>query len=276
MKTSDFLPILEKFTSVWMSRPPSVLDTPWGWQSYQEEGVRFGILRLVEILKAAAYGHRGMIPTGETVLFLRDYVRAYWDLQAVLYGVTDGDAVIAPAEGEWDVRTTLSHLLGAEMSFYVVLKFALKHHRQGTWREDLEISDADWDHYLHLTESQFKKLMAAPLSVLRNAHLDRHNQICEAMGGVTPAELEMLSRFWENEPYPIRFRLGRFASHLRQHTLQIEKILAKNGPEDENRKLLRLVYGAFAEISPGAHEADLPGLDEAARLIGNLQPAMSA
>jgi hypothetical protein len=57
------------------------------------------------------------------------------------------------------------------------------------------------------------------------------------------------SWWWEDEPYSIEFRLHRFDSHLRQHTVQVEKTLAMLGlAPNEAKRLLRLIYNALAEV----------------------------
>ena len=46
----------------------------------------------------------------------------------------------------------------------------------------------------------------------------------------------------------LRFRLHRFDSHLRQHTIQIDKTLHSLGHEPrEAQRILRLIYAALAE-----------------------------
>jgi hypothetical protein len=48
--------------------------------------------------------------------------------------------------------------------------------------------------------------------------------------------------------FPIRFRLHRFESHMRQHTIQIDKTLMLLGqPPTEVKRLLRLTYAAWAD-----------------------------
>jgi hypothetical protein len=48
---------------------------------------------------------------------------------------------------------------------------------------------------------------------------------------------------------PLEFRLHRFDSHLRQHTIQAEKTLAGIGAQpNETRRLLRQMYAALAEL----------------------------
>jgi hypothetical protein len=47
----------------------------------------------------------------------------------------------------------------------------------------------------------------------------------------------------------MRFRLHRFDSHMRQHTIHAEKTLtALLGPPPETQRLLRLIYQAWAEV----------------------------
>jgi hypothetical protein len=47
----------------------------------------------------------------------------------------------------------------------------------------------------------------------------------------------------------LSFRLGRFDSHLRQHTVQIEKTLVDLGYlPNESKRLLRLIYAALAGV----------------------------
>jgi hypothetical protein len=60
----------------------------------------------------------------------------------------------------------------------------------------------------------------------------------------------------------IRFRLHRLDSHLRQHTIQVEKIQAALGtPTNEARRLLRLIYNALAELQGALLGAPQTGID---------------
>ena len=79
-------------------------------------------------------------------------------------------------------------------------------------------------------------------------HRSLHNRILHEMADLSDGELWALSRFWEPEPLPVRYRLHRFDAHLRQHTIQIEKTLEALGSSpNEAVRLLRLVYNALAE-----------------------------
>jgi hypothetical protein len=55
--------------------------------------------------------------------------------------------------------------------------------------------------------------------------------------------------FWETQPMSLRFRLHRFDSHLRQHTIQMEKTRQMLGlPHPEALRLWRMIYAALAEV----------------------------
>jgi len=55
--------------------------------------------------------------------------------------------------------------------------------------------------------------------------------------------------FWEQEPMPARFRLIRFESHFRQHTIQAEKtICTLTGLESEVQQILRICMNAYAAL----------------------------
>lgn len=249
MPRISFQANIENFAGLLLAQPDSVLGKKWGWGSYESEGVRFGILRIIEMLVEYNARVRGGKPDVETARYLADYREAYWDLQSVLTGLSDMDAGRAPVQGEWDVRTTLAHILGGELGFQGVMQFALEHHRAGTWSEISKITEDDWDRLLDLTEEQYEVLMAGTLSMLRQEHRRRHEEILGVFDTLTTNELDLPSKYWEAETYPLRFRLGRFASHLRQHTVQIEKTLtALDIRTSENRMLVRHLYRAFAAL----------------------------
>jgi hypothetical protein len=183
-------------------------------------------------------------------------------LQAICRGLDDETAARPPAEGEWPVRTALSHIVGADLGFYGVSTFALEKHRAGKWSPDEKITDPDWDRILGLTEAEYDEFLGSPLSKLQNGHLDWHARILREFSTITDDELTFPARFWEKERFPLRFRLGRFTSHMRQHTIQIEKILsAISGPPNEARRLNRLLYTAFAGVNAAILGADTIGVE---------------
>ena len=61
---------------------------------------------------------------------------------------------------------------------------------------------------------------------------------------------------------PLRFRLHRFDSHLRQHTIQAAMTLEAAGhAPSEARRLLRLIYAALAEAEGATIDAPEIGME---------------
>ena len=70
---------------------------------------------------------------------------------------------------------------------------------------------------------------------------------------------------------PLEFRLHRFSSHMRQHTIQVEKTLVMLGcPPSETWRLLRIIYSALAAVESvtiGDESFDLKRQNELAEEI---------
>lgn len=154
-----------------------------------------------------------------------------------------------------------STVFGADMNFFGVIAFALEKHRAGTWSPDEKIADPDWGRLLGLTEAEYDEFLNSSFSQLQAGHREWHERILREFSPLTNEEIALPSRFWEKDRFPIRFRLGRFASHMRQHTVQIEKTLsAICGPPNESRRLIRMLYAALAGVDTATLGAPTLGL----------------
>jgi hypothetical protein len=226
------------------------LDLQWDWLGYQE-GVRFAFFRTCEQLNdlaaSLAFQRCQTAPLTPAQHLLSDYHAAYRDLQAVLLGVGDQRAGQAPAEGEWPVQTALLHVIQAERAFYGVTLYALQRERSGGERP-LALRDESWE--AMWAGDPFHEIKASGTFNQAMRYYNRlHRRVIDALADIRQEELDAPVVFWESEHLPVRFRLGRFSSHLRQHTIQIEKILAALGqPPNEARRLLRLVCAGLAKV----------------------------
>ena len=227
------------------------LERPWVWKDY-DEGVRFAFFRTYEELRelAARLGaQRSVTPNPMTTAqrILAQYHAAFRDLQVVLLGVSDDLAQKPPQPGEWPLRTTLLHMLEAEISFTFINRYAIERERAQDGRP-LAISDEAWD-ALWSVEPLVQLKDTASFSELLACHCQVHQRVLDTFEAVSDAELGVLASFWEPTAMPVEFRLHRFDAHLRQHTIQAEKTLAALvGPPNEVRRLLRLIYAALAEL----------------------------
>jgi hypothetical protein len=76
-----------------------------------------------------------------------------------------------------------------------------------------------------------------------------HKRVLRELTGIRGLELEAPSLWWEELPITVEFRLHRLDSHLRQHTIQIEKSLDALGrTPTEAKRLLRLIYAALSDV----------------------------
>lgn len=235
------------------------LEAYWAWESYDEEGVRFGILRTTEqvadaAIEIAAQRAAAGDGPGRAARILGRYLVAWRELWSV---VDRADAVIdvAPMEGEWPLRTILDHLIEADLGFLVTIRNGLEQIRAGTPPRAVG-SDEAWLALAEVEEGPWRAAFAGSLDDIRAFHRAARDRIIARLGGLTDEELAMTSRFWDGERAN-RFRLGRFESHLRQHTIQTEKaVQATVGDPREVERLLRLLARATGDVEAAAIGAD--------------------
>jgi hypothetical protein len=194
------------------------------------------------------------------------------DLEAAILGLDDAAAEIPPAEGQWPVKQAYAHLAQSDIGFYVLVSYALGRHRAGDWKLE-QIPDPYWDQTIGLSDEEFGQIMHGPLSGLKEFHRKWHEKVIAEFQGINEAEIELPSLYWEAEPMTLRFRLHRFDSHLRQHTIQIDKTLVAIGrPLTEAQRLVRLIYAALAESESqliGAESNAAPLIQQTADSISN-------
>ena len=271
MSTSRLESAIFEFAELTYNLPDQELERDWVWQDY-DEGVRFAFFRNYEDLNtlAARLEAERTVPFSEAQRILAQYHAAYRDLQAILLGIDDELALQEPDEGEWPLRKVLVHFVQAEGTFFAIVYYTLERQRSGDGRP-LEMSDEayeafwDGDPFEQLKENgHFSELLA---------YYDQlHNRVLEAFSGISSNELDLPAVFWESTAMPVRFRLHRFDSHMRQHTVQIQKTLDMLARRpNEARRLLRLIYNALAKVESarfgagGAGEKDCQAL--AAQLV---------
>ena len=266
---------VEQYARATLATPDADLDRPWAWNAYDSEGVRFSFFRTYEELRelaaraAAERAARGPAATTAQRI-LAQYHLAYRDLQAVLLGVTDAQATCQPAEGEWSIRTVVAHIVEAAVGFHVLVTYALERRRGGDGRAP-EIPEEAWVRIMRMDEAAYDAVMSGSLTSLLAYYDALHTRVLRELSSITEDEIEAPSMYWEGYELPLRFRLHRFDSHMRQHTIQAEKtlVLLGQGP-NEARRLLRLLYAALAEAEGaaiGAGEGATAGWDAAARAI---------
>jgi hypothetical protein len=264
---------VERFARLTIHLSDPDLERPWTWGDY-DEGLRFAFFRTFESLRDLAVTladerrKTGLLQT-QAQQILAQYQTAFNDMEAVLLGVTDEQALQLPAEGEWPIRTVLCHFVKAEGTFFAISYYALERARAQDGRP-LAISDADWDAFW--TGDPYEAIMASgSFTDILAYYRGLHQRVLEAFAGISEAELTEPVVFWESQPMPVRFRLHRFESHLRQHTIQLDKALVALGlASGEARRLVRMVYAGLAEVQGqliGARDIGAQACDDLATEI---------
>ena len=226
------------------------LEAPWKWGSY-EGGVRFAFFRIYESLATLAarlHTARGeeQQPLTEVQRLLGHYHAACCDLQGACRGLDDATSAIPPAPDDWSVTQTYAHILGGDIGFSVVVRHAWRRFPEPGDRPEA-IPESAWEEVM--SEAAYDSLLAEPLAKLIAFHLPFHADLLLEFAGLPDAALGWPARYWEEELYPLRFRLQRLDAHIRQHVVQIEKIRRAIGrPLSETLHLLRLIDRARAEL----------------------------
>jgi hypothetical protein len=252
MSETSLARAIERFASLTQDLPDSALELEWAWGAYDSEGVRFAFFRTYEELRelaarTAAERVAHGLPASSAQRILAQYHESYRDLQAALLGLGADEADRAPAEGEWSPRRVVAHIAGAELGFYGVIRYKLDGHRSGDGQPD-EIPDEAWDNLIGEDEATTVATLDGPLDALQSYLTAHHQRVLAEFATITDDELDLPSLYWEGQELSLRFRLHRFDSHLRQHTVQIDKALQDMGQAPrEAQRLLRLVFAALAE-----------------------------
>ncbi len=243
---------VERFANLTQDVTDSDLDREWAWGAYESEGIRFAFFRTYEELRELAVrttAERAALgrTASSAQRILYQYHTAYRDLEAALLGAQAGEANRAPDEGEWSLRQIVSHIVEAEMGFFVVVNYALDRHRSADGRP-AQIPDEEWEAIIGMDEASIEKILDGPLVSIRSYYESLHERVLLEFADISEEELNVPSMYWEGYEMSLRFRLHRFDSHLRQHIVQVDKTLEGTGPSpNESRRLLRLIYSALGE-----------------------------
>jgi hypothetical protein len=157
MFDAKLIQTVEDFAALLLPLSEKDLEQEWKWKDHDEEGIRFAFFVTLQELRhlAVTLAAKRSKPTPAQHI-LSQYHAAYMDLQAALLGLSTEDADKAPAEGEWSVRQVYSHILGTDIGFTSVVRYALEGHRAGSWKPE-RMSDEDEIRIIGMSEEEYKR-----------------------------------------------------------------------------------------------------------------------
>ena len=226
--------------------PEAALTRPWGWIGGSEEEARYGAYRAAEALEAAEIEARAILApadAGETraARIVGPATAARWDLCGLVLPCTDARIDADPGGGEWTIRQVLGHLVASQRGYAWGTAWWLANPHDAT---DPELPERVSDELLAAFPEEDVEARGTKSEIT-----DRLDAIldlaAERLAGVPDDRLGLGAR-WSGFPVTVGFRLGRWSSHLREHTIQLEKTLDMlDRAPSEPERLARLVLAAY-------------------------------
>ncbi len=235
------------------------LERPWVWRVY-DEGVRYAFFRTYEELRTLAarlLAERTAsgIPITTAHRALAQYHAAYRDLQALLIGQPDALLDAPPAAPDaWPLRVVLGRTIAAEREIFARIWHALQRCRvspasDAALPEPVEITPEEFTGFVGSFDDFRRTMDRLSLAGILAYYDSLHKRILRELTGIRGAELEAETLWGDALPFTVEFRLHRLDSRLRQQIVQVEKTFeVLDHPQSEARRLLRLVYGALADV----------------------------
>lgn len=227
--------------------PDAALERGWPWRE-GEADVRYGFYRQYEAVEEArARLRRPLHRPGRDETPARPLVgaatSARWDLHGLLAGLAPEDLDRDPGNGEWTVRQTLAHIVGGQRAYGWFTAWWLA--RRDAPPDDFPARVPE-EAVSELPEEETEGVgSVADISRRLDEILDLSAGVFAPLGA---DELAARAR-WSGAPVDVRFRLNRWSSHLREHTIQVEKTLGYIGrPTTEVDRLLRLIAAAYGRL----------------------------
>jgi DinB superfamily len=219
----------------------------WAWKGDGggDNELRYGFYRILEdferagIDAAAALRAKGL-ERGRAADLIAPATAARWDLQGILLQLPDAAWDADPGDEQWTVRQTLGHVISAQRSYGAVTAW---------WQSQALPADANLptarpNHIYDVLPEDDEEAAGTPAEV--RARLDEViDRSMERLAGLPPERLAYGTR-WMDFAVDIGFRIGRWSSHFREHTIQVEKTLVMLGhrPTEADR-LIRLILAEW-------------------------------
>lgn len=238
----EILAVVERLRAI----PDTDLTKVWTWRPDGEEEVRYGFYRIGELLEvagidAATAVRRSGVDRGRAADLTATAVSARWDLEGLLLGIPDELWDADPGGEEWTIRITMGHTIGGQRAYGVGSGWWLQ---QGFAASDPALPKQTPDALWEPLPSEDDEAVGAPAVV--RTHLGHVlDRSIERMAALPQDRLAIGAR-WSGFAVDIGFRLSRWSSHIREHTIQVEKTIEMLGHrQTEVDRLVRLILAAW-------------------------------
>ncbi|HEX5015793.1 MAG TPA: DinB family protein [Candidatus Limnocylindrales bacterium] len=272
--------VVESAGRALLTVPDDRLEALWPWPgSSSEVDVRYGFFRLFELFEtsraavAAALAAAGVAPAPGGGRGAASTV-ARWSLHGLLLPLGDAALDRDPGDDEWPIRETMGHVLTSQR-FYS--RFTL------WWLTQAPTPAAIPSDELSADVPERSVEAAGSMDDVRRRLDELLDLSMACLGGLSAEQLAVPAR-WSGGEVTVGFRIGRWASHIREHTIQVEKTLVMlDRPIPEVERLIRMgleAYGRLEETVFGVPAADVERsgagavLNATAEEVGRLVPSI--
>ena len=233
--------------------PDTVMGAPWSWRQGGE------VLQVRDAFHRTLEGELTQISTSAPArqesaasASMAHADRALGDLLGLLAGQPDELLDLSPGPGDWDLRTVLHHVLKVELNYASAVRWA----RLRTPDQPLALPD-------ELRQQDASTPADGSLAEIMARLARARAATSEFADEIRPDELE-LPTVWAGHRVDILFRLHRFAAHLTEHTIQVEKVLhSLDRDPAEARQVVRATWAARSAHQRRTPEASIAALDRA-------------
>ncbi len=233
------------------------LERPWEWGG-GELDVRYGFYRAYETIADARATLRstsrdGRGPGGAAWALVAPVAQTRWSLNGLLSGLDDSVLDSDPGNDEWTVRQTLAHIVSGQRGYAWYTAWWVDR-RELSAAGDFPPRASDDDFVIPEEEEEGRGTLAQ----IRQRFDDVVDLTLPTFGTLSEDEMASPAR-WSGLAVDARFRMVRWASHIREHTIQVEKTLGFLGrPITEVDRLVRLVADEYGRLEEDVIAAGLP------------------
>ena len=259
----------------YLSIPDAALTRVWLFRGVDpEDGVRYGIYRAAETIEAAdaelEAALAGAPARAPGAIRSAPATIARWALQGRLAALDDPMLDRVAREGEWTLRQTLAHTIGGQRGYGVFTRWWLLQPLGDARPARIsQEADAALDRELPPEDTE----AAGSVEDVR-ARLDAVlDEWALRVAALDEAALAASAR-WSGVPVDVDFRIGRWASHIREHTIQIDKTLDWLGYEpSEPVRIVRDMFSTWGRLEARIFPVAPAGTEAAVEAILNRMSA---
>lgn len=267
--------------------PEASLTLPWTWIPGSAEEVRYAAYRAGEALEQAEIEARTLASSSDAsepraARIVGPATAARWDLHGLLLPLANSLLDADPGGGEWSLRLVLAHTIASQRGYAWSAAWVQAHGPDATDPgAPVRVPESFWE----TLPDEATTEAAGTIDDLR-ARLDAIVDLgAERLSG-TPDDLLAIPTRWSGFPVTVGFRYARWSSHIREHSIQVEKTLAMLGHTPaEPARLVRLVLAAYGraeaavfgrQAGDGAVPRVVQGAAEARQVIHSAREAAGA